>query len=410
MQSFTRFLAFAAAAAAAVPFLAQAAPVTDRATTSTAFPTIPGKYIITLKPGVDVATISNHRLKVREIHARNIARRGVSEAEIGGVEHEYGFGTFSGYSGSFDEATIAELSALDEVLAVEPDSIMTTFGLVTQNSSQWGLAAISSKTQGASGYVYDESAGEGQFNYVVDTGIRLTHVEFQGRAEWGFNAVNSLNTDNFGHGTHVSGIIGGATYGVAKKTTLVAVKVFEGSTGSTSTVISGFDWAVNDIVDKGRQSTAVINLSLGGVASTAWDTAITASWAEGVIAAVAAGNNEVLASTVSPARSPEVITVGNVQDDDARHVPSSYGPLVDIFAPGTRVVSSYYSSDNATASLTGTSMSSPHVAGLVSYLRALEGPYTAAEVKDRIYALGTPGRVTGARDAVNLIAYNGNGR
>lgn len=110
MQSFTRFLALAAAA---VPFLAQAAPLTERA--SDAFPTIPGKWIITLKPDVDVATISSHHVKVREIHARNIARRAVSEEETGGIEHLYGFGTFNGYSGSFDEATIAELNAMDEV-------------------------------------------------------------------------------------------------------------------------------------------------------------------------------------------------------------------------------------------------------------------------------------------------------
>lgn len=287
---------------------------------------------------------------------------------------------------------------------------MTIFELIAQNGSTWGLDAISSKTKGGNNYIYDSSAGEGQFNYVVDTGIRTTHVEFNDRATWGYNAVNDINADNNGHGTHVSGTIGGTTYGVSKKTSLIAVKVFEGNNGSSSTVIAGFDWAANDIVTKGRENSAVINMSLGGQGSTAWDAAITAAYDSGVLAVVAAGNNEVLASTVSPARSPEVITVGNVEESDARHVPSSYGTAVDIFAPGTGVISSYRTSDSATASLTGTSMASPHVAGLVSYIRALEGPLTAADVKARIYELATPGRVTGARDATNLIAYNGNGR
>jgi subtilisin family serine protease len=287
---------------------------------------------------------------------------------------------------------------------------MTTFALVTQNGSTWGLDAISSKTKGGNSYIYDSSAGEGQFNYVVDTGIRTTHVEFDGRATWGYNAVNDINADNNGHGSHVSGIIGGTTYGVSKKTSLIAVKVFEGNNGTSSTVIAGFNWAAKDIVAKGRQNSAVINMSLGGQGSVAWDTAITAAYESGALSIASAGNNEVLASTVSPGRSPEIITVGNVEQSDARHVPSSYGPVVDVFAPGTGILSSYGTSDSATASLTGTSMASPHIAGLVSYLRALEGPMTAADVKARIYELATPGRVTGARDAVNLIAYNGNGR
>ena len=243
MQSFTRFVALAAAA---VPFLA-AAPIE---TAADPFPKIPGKWIVTLQPGVDVATIAQHHIKVREIHARNIAKRSVPAEDSGGVKYQYGFGTFNGYSGSFSEETVAELNALPEVLAVEPDSIMTTFALVTQTNATWGPATLSSPTKGAKDYIYDESAGEGQYNYIVDTGIRLTHNEFGGRATWGYNAVNDKNTDNQGHGTHVSGIIGGTTYGVSKKATLVAVKVFEGGSGDSSTVIAGFNWAVNDIVSK----------------------------------------------------------------------------------------------------------------------------------------------------------------
>lgn len=283
-----------------------------------------------------------------------------------------------------------------------------------EEDSTWGLGSISSKSGKASSYIYDDTAGAGTFSYVVDTGVRTTHQEFDGsRAVWGYNAVNTNNADNAGHGTHVAGIIGGKTYGVAKKTTIVAVKIFEGNSGTTSTVIKGFDWAVNDIVTQNRTNKAVINMSLGGPGSTTWDNAITTAWEQGVLATVAAGNENQLASNRSPARSPESICVGNVQSNLQRYGGSSgsnYGPAVGIFAPGTGVISSYRTSDTATTSLTGTSMASPHIAGLVSYIRGLEGPSTAEAVKARVYALATAGNVQDLKNSADRLAYNGNGR
>ncbi|KAF1850363.1 subtilisin-like protease-like protein [Cucurbitaria berberidis CBS 394.84] len=408
MQFFTRFLALAATA---VPFIAQAAPLAPRAAEL-----IPGKYIIQLKPGTDIASIAAHHNKVREIHARNLARRDDAEVSAG-IERQYDIGDFKGYAGSFDAATIEELKALPEVLVVEQDFVMylaqdtaAPKAAVTQNNAPWGLASISSRTRGATDYIYDSSAGQGTFSYIVDTGIRTTHVEFEGRAVWGFNAVNNINTDNNGHGTHVSGTIGSKTYGVAKKTTLVGVKVFEGNSGTASAVIAGFEWATNDIVQKGRETTAVINMSLGGPASTTWDAAITASYNKGVLSVVAAGNENRLASLVSPARSPEVLAVGNVQPNDVRYqgtTGSNYGPVVDIWAAGTGVLSTYGTSDSATASLSGTSMASPHVAGLVSYLRGLEGASSAKAIRARVIALATPDRVSDTKGAANLLAFNG---
>ncbi|KAF2009518.1 oryzin precursor [Aaosphaeria arxii CBS 175.79] len=401
-----QFISRLAALAAAVPFLAQAAPIVKTES-------VEGKWIIQLRPDVDVATIAAHHNTVREIHARNILnRRDLTAAETGGVENEYGFGNFHGYSGGFDAATIEELKGLPEVLNVEADSIMTTLDLTTQSSAPWGLGSISSKSGTASDYVFDESAGEGTYSYVIDTGIRTTHQEFEGRASFGFNAVNTVDTDNAGHGTHVSGIIGGKTYGVAKKTNLIAVKIFEGNSGTTSTVLKGFDWAVNDVVSKSRQSTGVLNLSLGGPGSTVWDQAITAAWAQGVLVVVAAGNENTLASTRSPARSPETICVGNVQSNLKRYgggSGSNYGPAVDIFAAGTNVISAYRTSDSATTSLTGTSMASPHVAGLVSYLRGIE-PATAEVIKKKVLDLAITGLVTDLMESKDRLAYNGNGR
>lgn len=402
MQPFARLVALAAAA---LPFFVLAAPVPEAA----AGDVIPGKWIIQLKPEANIAAVAS---QVQDIHARNIARREISDAEIGGIENEYDLGSFKGYSGSFDTATVEELKNLPEVLNVEQDFIMTTLDVITQSApADWGLASISSRTANASDYLYDSSAGEGTFVYVVDTGIRTTHEEFEGRAVWGFNAVNNQNTDNEGHGTHVAGTSVSKTYGVAKKATVVAVKIFEGSTGSASTVINGFNWAVNDIVAKNRTNTAVINMSLGGSASATWDAAITASWEKGVLSVVAAGNENRNANLVSPARSPEALTVGNLQRDDFRRQGrsgSNYGPAVDIFAAGTDIISTYARSDTATISLTGTSMASPHVAGLVSYLRGLEKDgMSAADVKAKVLALATPGRVQDTLGSANLVAYNG---
>jgi oryzin len=164
-------------------------------------------------------------------------------------------------------------------------------------------------------------------------------------------------------------------------------------------------------VSKGRQNTAVINISLGSSASTLWDAAVTAAWEKGVLAVNAAGNENSPAENSSPCRSPEVICVGNAEIDFSRHSGpggSNYGPEVDIFAVGTNIVSASWRSDTAEWSTTGTSMASPAVAGLVSYLRALEGPSTAAEVKARVYELATPGVVTDTLGSVNLMAFNGN--
>lgn len=273
------------------------------------------------------------------------------------------------------------------------------------------MASISSRSGNATNYVYDSSAGHGTYNYVVDTGVRLTHSEFEGRAVWGFNAVNNISTDNFGHGTHVAGTMAGKTYGVAKNSTVVAVKVFENGSGSAAAVIAGFNWAVNDIVAQNRTTTAVINMSLGGRASATWDAAMTAAWNQGVLAVVASGNANSDASTFSPGRSPEALTVGGLMQNDFLNdgsQGSNYGPAVDIFAAGTNVLSAWYTSDEDTQLATGTSMASPHVGGLVSYLRGLEGPSSAEAIKARVLALATPNRVQDPKGSANLLAYNGN--
>lgn len=282
--------------------------------------------------------------------------------------------------------------------------------MIEQNAP-WDLASLSSRTRGATDYFYDSTAGLGTYSYVIDSGIRTTHVEFEGRASWGYNAVDTINTDSLGHGTYVAGIIGSRTYGVAKKTNLIAVKVVKGDgVVNFSYFLDGLNWALRDIVAQNRRPTAVINISLGGPASSALDNAVASVSNQGVLIVVAAGNDNAPADYYSPARAPTALCVGSVDANDARSPWSNYGSAVDIWAPGSSIITTSHTSDTAIVTQSGTSMAAPLVAGLVSYLRALEGPSIGQAARARVLALATTGRLTDTLGGPNLLAYNGSGR
>ena len=326
-------------------------------------------------------------------------------------------------------SVIQKYSNGPQVALVEPDTIAYLWydveevhedklekkALTTQTGATWGLGAISHRSGSSTSYIYDTTAGQGTYSYVVDSGIIVAHTQFGGRATLGYNAVGGTHTDTLGHGTHVAGTIGGSTYGVAKRTNLISVKVFQGSQGTTSTILDGFNWAVSDITSKGRAARSVINLSLGGAASTTWTNAIQAAYTQGVLSVVAAGNgdqngNPLPVSSQSPANAPNALTVAAADSSFRPASFTNYGAGVDIFAPGVAILSSYIGGNSATASLSGTSMAAPHVAGLAAYLQALEGLSTPAAVSARIKALGISNRVTGSlMGSPNLFAYNGNG-
>ncbi|KAH7034607.1 alkaline protease [Microdochium trichocladiopsis] len=374
---------------------------------------IPGKFIVTLKQGASAADVASHLNRVRDIHARSLSRR-----DTVGVEKTYAIEDFNAYAGEFDDETIAAIKEDPYVLEVEQDQIWTLFdeveepaskrALVTQTGATWGLGTVSHRNPGSTSYIYDNTAGQGTFAYVVDTGILTTHNQFGGRASFGYNAVGGSNADTQGHGTHVAGTIIGSTYGVSKAAQAIAVKVFAGSSSSTSIILDGFNWAVNDIISKSRQSRAVINMSLGGGFSSAFNSAVNSAYSSGVLSAIAAGNSNTNAANTSPASAANAITVGSIDSSWRRSSFSNYGSVLDIWAPGTSVLSAWIGSNSATNTISGTSMATPHVAGLILYLQALEGG-NAAAITSRLRALATPNRVTDVSGSPNYILYNGNG-
>ncbi|RAH86879.1 Allergen Asp f 13 [Aspergillus japonicus CBS 114.51] len=373
--------------------------------------TIPGKYIVTFKPGTDDAKIDEHTAWATNLHRRHLEGRSFIEGDLpAGIERYYKINRFAAYAGSFDDATIAAIRQHADVANVEEDQVWDLDGLVTERNAPWGLGCISHRGQTSTDYVYDDSAGIGTYAYIVDTGILSSHDEFGGRVLLAYNAAGGQHVDGVGHGTHVAGIIGGRTYGVAKRATLVSVKVFVGESSSTSVILDGFNWAVNDIVSKNRTSKSVINMSLGGSYSSTFNDAVENAFDEGVLSVVAAGNENRDASRTSPASAPDAVTVAAINRRNSRSNFSNYGSFVDIFAPGEDILSSWIGSDTTTRSISGTSMATPHVAGLTMYLMALENLSTPAAVTARLKALATRNVVTNTAGSPNLLAYNGNGR
>ena len=294
------------------------------------------------------------------------------------------------YHLSADEAE--ELSQDPNVAFLEKDQVIS-INNVTQSNPTWGLDRIDQAALPLSkSYSYaNSSSGAGVNVYVIDTGIRVTHEQFAGRA---FSAVDLVDNDNNaddcnGHGTHVAGTIGSNTYGVAKNAKLFAVRVLncEGS-GTISGVIAGIEWVTAHHV-----SPAVANMSLGGGASQALDQAIQASIQSGVTYAVAAGNDNVGACNSSPARVPEAITVGSTTSSDDRSDFSNYGTCVSLFAPGSDITSTWNTSDTATNKISGTSMATPHVTGAAALYLSSHPSATPAQVKSALLAAAVSGKV-----------------
>ncbi len=305
----------------------------------------------------------------------------------GKVKHVYK-NALNGFAIEMSEAEAEKLSLDFRVAYIEEDGVMEA--IATQTNPPWGLDRIDQRNRPLSAtYTYNWT-GAGVRVYVIDTGIRTTHTQFGGRASNVFDAFGGSGADCNGHGTHVSGTVGGSTYGVAKSSLLRGVRVLDcGGSGSTSGVIAGVDWVrLNHIAP------AVANMSLGGGISSALDTAVNNLHNAGVTIAVAAGNSNANACNSSPARAVNAITTGSTTTTDARSSFSNFGTCLDLFAPGSGILSAWATSNTATATLNGTSMASPHVAGVAALYKQANPSASSTTIRNAIVNNATTGVVT----------------
>lgn len=387
---------------AALAPLAAGAPV-DRDTPVPAL-NVTGKYIVTLKPGIAVRDVESHMGWVKGVHKRNLA----NGQDVAGVDQVFDILDFHAYSGQFDDATLEEIRNSGDVVDIEPEQIYTISAVTSQANAPWGLASASSRTRGATTYRYDDSAGSGTFAYVVDTGINIDHQDFEGRAVRGVNQAGGAFVDSVGHGSHVAGTIAGKTFGIAKAATVVDVKVFTGQQASTSTIIAGFNWAINDIQSKNRVGKAVINMSLGGPASSAFNAAVENAFAVGILSIIAAGNSNARVTNQSPASAPSAFVVGAIDSQWREASFSNFGAQVDVLAPGVQIRSAWIGSTTAVNTIDGTSMATPHVVGVAAYLMALENITSPAALRARLLALATTGQASNLKSQTpNRVLFNG---
>lgn len=388
---------------------------------------VPDAYIVTLKDVVKGAVFEDHLTWLKEMMmVKEMDKR------FPGVTQTFSFGSYKAYAGVFSQTMVDLIRASPLVSVVERDSIVHAYKSKEESDAPWGLARVSHRDKLNLGsfnkYVYDDNAGKGVTAYVIDTGVYVDHEDFDGRAKWGTTVPKGdVDEDANGHGTHCAGTIGGTAYGVAKQAEIVAVKVLRSDgSGTMSDVIGGVVYAAHRHDEKVKNppkgwkgSTA--NMSLGGGFSPSLNLAVDSAVKQaGIHFAVAAGNDNSDACEYSPASSENAITVGASTLSDSRAYFSNKGKCVDVFGPGLNILSTYIGSKNAVATLSGTSMASPHVAGLLTYFLSLQpdsdsafatSSVSTAQLKKNLLAFSTEGILTDVgEDTPNLLVYNGGGK
>lgn len=348
-------------------------------------PSVAGRFIVTLRERTDPAAVAReHGIRPNYVYTHAL----------------------NGFAGAISDAARQGLFRDNRVVRVEPDGIATI--VETESNATWGLDRVDQRALPLDKTYNYNSNGSGVLVYIIDTGIRFAHTEFGGRATSGFDAVDRGTSadDCNGHGTHVAGTVGGSTYGVAQAVTLIGVRVLDcGGSGTWSGVIAGIDW-----VAAHHATPAVANMSLGGGANVSVDDAVRGMVASGVATAVAAGNGNrggvaQDACKYTPARVAEAMTIGATDKTDKKTSWSNYGTCVDWFAPGLGITSSWYTSNTATNTISGTSMATPHTAGVAAlYLQDNPGA-SPQQVRDALYANTTKGVVTSSKTANNHLLF-----
>lgn len=305
-------------------------------------------------------------------------------------------------------AQAAALAASPNVVAVEKDLPVRISN--TQTNAPWGLDRSDQRALPLSSTYTPPAAGAGVNVYVVDTGVLTSHTDFAGRVAAGYTAIadGRGSSDCNGHGTHVAGTVAGKTYGIAKSSTVIPVRVLNCDGGGfMSDVVAGLDWVASH---HAAGTPAVVNLSLGGGANSTVDAALQNVINDGVTAAVAAGNSTVDACTTSPARVPAALTIAASDSSDRQASFSNFGSCVDLYGPGVGIASTYHTSTTAVSTMSGTSMASPHVAGAAAVLLSQNPALTPAQVASSINGTATTGVISGASTGTpNRLLYTGTG-
>jgi len=366
---------------------------------------IPDSYIVQLRePDMAIAgqPLNPDYSEFVEQHLQQVFGQGFADRQIERLN--------LGYSLTLTHSEVENLRLNQDVDFIEQNQRFYP-SEIQKRPRNWGLDRISQRQLPLNGqYPYSDVAGEGVDVYVVDTGINIEHEDFEGRAIWGYTApANDRDIDGNGHGTHVASTIVGKAYGVAKKANVYAVKVLRSSGyGSTVDVLKGIDWVgQTHAAKKAKNGTtkSVANMSLGGGKSNALELAVERSTRLGVLFAVAAGNENSDACKGSPSGSPAALTVGATNRFDIRSVFSNWGSCVDIFAPGSGITAAWTGGKTVTKTISGTSMASPHVCGVMALFLA-EKDFTPEELKAEVLKAATKNVVHLTSGSPNLLLFS----